>query len=307
MQKLWYPLLGLIILCSYFLLYQAKAQEPIKPKIAFVSNRDGQEDIYTMDEDGQNIRRLTFHISNDRWPSWSPDGHKIAFLTDRDADSVIYVMDENGGDLQKLTLGDTASWSPDGQAIVFGLGQGIYIIYLDRKNIRTLTEEGKNMFPVWSPDGQKIAFVSNRDVERNIYVMDDDGKNIQRLTNWNNGVANHPAWSPDGRKIAFDAYNIGEQSHIYIMNADGTNIQRLTDHPAPDFEPVWLDNRRIIFVSDRDGNNEIYVMDMDGSNLHNLTNNPARDMEPSCWPGYFSKWAVTPKDKLSSAWGRIKQ
>ena len=98
--------------------------------IAFASRRDGNEDIYVMDADGGNVRRLTNHTSQDASPSWSPDGRSIAFFSLRDdnpetaeINPEIYVMDADGGNVRRLTnhiAWDFApSWSPDSRFVVF--------------------------------------------------------------------------------------------------------------------------------------------------------------------------------------------
>jgi len=104
----------------------------------------------------------------------------------------------------------------------------------------------------------RIAFVSRRDGNDKIYVMNVDGTNLIRLTN-DSAIASVPDWSPDGTKIAF-ASNRDGNWEIYVMDADGGNQTRITNHPANDDQPSWSpDGRRIAFRSDRDGNPEIYV------------------------------------------------
>ena len=140
-----------------------------------------------------------------------------------------------------------------------------------------------NFQPSWSPDGRHIAFTSDQDGNFEIYVMEADGTNPQRLTN-NPSNDFQPSWSPDGRHIAFMS-DRDENFEIYVMEADGTNPQRLTNNPSNDFEPSWSpDGRHIAFTSDRDENFEIYVMEADGTNPQRLTNNPADDFRPSWSP-----------------------
>ena len=97
--------------------------------------------------------------------------------------------------------------------------------------------------PSWSPDGTRIVFSSDRKgdwVNYEIYVMDDDGGNLQRLTeNRNNDWS--PSWSPDGKRIAFSSDRKGdfESFEIYVMDADGGNQQNLTNHPRNDGGPAW--------------------------------------------------------------------
>ena len=120
--------------------------------------------------------------------------------------------------------------------------------------------------PVWSPSGLKIAFVSERDNNTEIYVMNADGTAQTRLTN--NAVADtSPAWSPDGKYIAFVSTR-DNNSEIYIMNADGFAQTRVTRNMVYDTYPTWsLDGQLIAYISapTEAAESSIYVMNLDGS------------------------------------------
>jgi pimeloyl-ACP methyl ester carboxylesterase/dipeptidyl aminopeptidase/acylaminoacyl peptidase len=132
-------------------------------------------------------------------------------------------------------------------------------------------------------DGQVIAFTSERDGNSEIYVMNADGSNPQRLTD-DPAYDAWPTWSPDGSRIAFMSDRSGNPD-IYVMDADGSNVRQLTSDPANDIWPEWSpDGRRIAFPSRRDGNFELYVINADGTNLQRLTNTPGHEDFPAWSP-----------------------
>ena len=182
-------------------------------QIVFMSRRDGKPEIYVMDSDGKNLRRLTDNRDNDWWPSWSPDSERIVFVSQR----------------------------PGHFKSKFLITYEIYVMDSDGKNQHRLTENRQNDFyPSWSPDGERIAFEADRkgDFENpEIYVMDADGGNQQKITE-NRRSDYSPAWSPDGKHIVFSSWRDGNPE-IYVMDADGENPQRLTNNPRDDFSPAW--------------------------------------------------------------------
>ena len=299
-------------------------------RIAFHSNRDGNSEIYVMDADGENLQRLTNQPDSDFHPSWSPDGKWIAFLSRRDQvrskhgiGAEIYVMDAGGQNPQRLTDNPhddyCPSWSPDGKQIAFASvrdgNTDIYVIDADGENEQRLTENPLYDYsPSWSPDGERIVFTARRDghykkdfdLTYEIYVIDADGGNEQRLTeNRRNDFS--PSWSPDGKRIAFASDRKADfvNYEIYVMDADGGNEQRLTENRHDDWYPFWSpDGERIAFSSERDGNYEIYVMDADGGNQKNLTNHLEDDYAPA-W--FNSPFSVSLAGKKFTMWGRLKQ
>ena len=314
-------------------------------QIAFVSDRDRNDEIYVMDDDGKNQRNLTNHPSDDYAPSWSPDGTRIVFMSDRDgpvpkggglATFEIYVMDADGGNQQRLTNhprhDGNPAWSPDGKRIAFTSyrdghvhaihgwpTEEIYVMDANGGNPQHLTNDlNDDRYPSWSPDGKRIVFSSERDghfigefeiTSSEIYLMDADGGNQQRLTeNRKNDYA--PSWSPEGTRIVFESDRKGDfiNFEIYVMDADGGNQQRLTENRVDDWSPSWSsDGKRIAFTSDKEGdfkNFEIYVMDADGGNPQNLTNHLRNDVSPA-W--FVPAFAVAPAGKKFTMWGRLKQ
>ncbi len=128
--------------------------------------------------------------------------------------------------------------------------------------------------PSFDFDRDLIAFETQRDGNREIYLMSTDGADFINITN--NGAADgDAAWSPDGTRIAFASTRTGG-TDVYVMDVDGGNVTRLTDDPAVDRHPYWSpDGSRIAFATDRDGNSQIYIMNADGSNPQRISNSSA--------------------------------
>ena len=132
-----------------------------------------------------------------------------------------------------------------------------------------------NYHPAWSNDGSKIVFMSERDGNREIYVMNADGSNQRRLTDHPSADWS-PDWSPDDSQITFMSARDDEEMDVYVMNADGSGVRRITQNAGPDWDPEWSpDGSRIVFMSGQDGNWEIYTMDTDGSDQTRLTETDA--------------------------------
>ncbi len=256
-------------------------------KIAFLTTRDGNGEIYAMNSDGTGQTNLSNNPASESDPNWSPDGTKIVFISNRDGHSQIYLMNADGSgqvNLSNNTYDDVGrpSWSPDGTRIAFmSVRDGnpeIYVMNADGSSQTRLTNNTAfDNEPVWSPDGSKIAFFSDTE----IYIMNDNGSGLVNLTN-NPANDAHPSWSPDGSKIAFYTIRDGNWE-VYVMNADGSSQVNVSNNSsATDISPSWSpDGTKIAFYSDRDGNGEVYVMNADGTGQTSLTNDPADDSQPN--------------------------
>jgi TolB protein len=194
---------------------RCQAQETSTPsqfydsKIAFMSVRDENWEIYTINPDGSELTRLTDHEAKDTFPSWAPDGCSIAFVSDRDGGDQIYVMDPEGSNIQKLT--DTPG---------------------EKKSFS------------WAPDGRAIAFLSSHDGDDQIYVVDPDGINLQKLTD-GPGIRRSFSWSPDGKRLAFVMFS-GKYLHIHILNRKSGKIRKLCKGDLPAWSP---DGSKILLIS----------------------------------------------------------
>ena len=291
-------------------------------RIFFSSNRDGDWDIYSMDENGDNVVQLTDHPATDRFPGCSPGGRRIAFISDRGVTHDLYVMDSDGKNVVRLTqdnfLEGPPSWSPDGTRFAFAYARfavgnwEIYVMDADGNNLINLTNhKWQDVRPSWSPDGSKIAFASYRDCGFNtpehIFVMNADGQGRRNLTG-DTGLTNNrfPTWSSDGRKIAFDSRQLLGGVDIYVITAEGKNLKQLTQEGNNRMPVYSLDGTKIAFVSNRDGHDNIYLMEANGRNAVKLTRTPrgADNRSPS-WPQ--GALAVNPHGMLPTSWGELKR
>ncbi|HEX7183564.1 MAG TPA: Tol-Pal system beta propeller repeat protein TolB [Thermoanaerobaculia bacterium] len=254
--------------------------------IAFTSDRTGQKEIFTMDYDGQNQRRVTGHRSTSMSPSWSPGGGEIAYTSFFNGPPGIYIADLASGRKQPVvtsgSLNTTPTFSPDGGRVAFArsVDGNVEIFVADRKggNLRRLTHSNAiDTNPAWSPKGGEIAFTSGRAGNPHIYLMDAEGANQRRLSfdgTYNDGAS----WSPSGDLITFTSRRDG-RFQIVVMNVVTLASRVLTsgagENESPTFSP---DGRKIAYVSRRSGRKQIYVMDLDGGNTRQITSEGNNDM-----------------------------
>ena len=295
------------------------AYASLRTKIAFSSSRDGNYEIYVMDDDGGNQRRVTVHRGVDEYPAWSPDGKKIAFVSNRNNVNKdrrqIWVIGADGRNPTRLTDGvvDThPDWSPDGTKILYDAHLvpeghnlapgGIILMDADGNNKRLLTPNGGQ--PSWSPDGKRIAFISGRNAgdDHHIFVMDVDGQNRLQLTH---DVVHKrfPSWSPDGKRIAYVGENV-----IWVVDSDGENPRQLTGHVAGE-HPAWSpDSKSLAFHSfgkDR-GISGIYTVDVTTGAIDPVQIDPAFfNLDPD-WL-YSDGLSVSPEGSRVTIWGRLKK
>ncbi len=261
--------------------------------IAFVTNRDGNEEIYWMAADGSMQENLTNNRATDGHPSWSPDGSRLAFHSDRqDGDFEIYSMSVNGSELRRLTNSPgwdgQPEWSPNGRYIAFESARNgafeVFIMNSDGSNTYLIPNSTNGGYPTWSPDGSQIAFSMIRDDNRDIYICNLDGGNLRRLTD-NTAEDWMPRWSPDGSYIIYSS-NINGNFDLFRINVDGSNLKQLTFGSSNEWWPVsWSSSReQIAYTVDTYGSWDIFFMSSSGQELLRLTDSSANDLWPACQP-----------------------
>jgi TolB protein len=261
---------------------KAFGEKPIfTSKIVFISDRDGNDEVYLMDYDGANQTRLTFNKVRDYMPAISPDGQKIAFTSYRETVAGLYLMDLEKRKIIPVSTRGTnfaAAFSPDGKKLAFcstmdGNAE-IYIAHLGSEgiqNIKRLTfNEAIDTSPCFSPTGREIAFVSDRGGTPQIYIMDAEGSNVRRVS-FGGTYHDAPSWSPDGERLVYVS-RLDNIFDLYVLNLRTNQIIKLTESNARHESPCWSpDGRHIVFSSNLSGQIQIYSIDYDGTNLRRLT------------------------------------
>jgi TolB protein len=220
------------------------ALDPKSSTFAFSGRIDSPNDgdIYLLDVDGTNLRRLTSAPANEYSPSWSPARDAIVF---RSAPS-----------------SDPAQQGPS----------DIAVVRIADLTVRFLTHDAQlgNWSPAWSPTGEWIAYYSGGPDGPGLYLIHPDGSGRHLILE---GDAEYPSWSPDSRRIVFMSlgFPAGSSSNdydLYVVDVDGRNLQRLTNRPGEDGWPAWSNGGDRIVYTHRDSENapdQLHVMDADGS------------------------------------------
>lgn len=257
-------------------------------RIAYVSTRTGNKEIYVMDWDGNNPLPLTKNGSINLNPDFSPDGREIIFTSYKRGNPDLYRRSLSNTAEVPLSgrkgLNITGSWSPDGSKIALALSKdGDAEIYtLDKSGghpVRLTISPALELYPAWSPDGRQIAFVSDRLGKPQIFVMNADGSEVRRLTTSGSYNVN-PRWSPKGDRITYSRMTNGGFD-IFTIAPDGSSDIQLTNDGNNE-NPSWsADGRFICFVSKRSSGEGVYVMRADGTGLTKVSQGKGAYFQPS--------------------------
>jgi TolB protein len=254
--------------------------------IFFASNRTGagNKEIWMMDADGANQKRVTQFNSISMMPGVSQDGSKIAFTSYAHGNPAIFVFSVDPVRRlpfynQVASMNATPDFTPDGKQIVYsstasGWAQ-IYIANSDGSNLRRISQvRAVEVEPKVNPKtGNEIAFVSGRSGHQQVYRMNMDGANIEKLST-GEGEASNPSWHPDGQMIAY-AWTRGYATgnfNIFTMDVATQKYNQLTHGAGRNENPSWApDGKHIVFASTRSGRSQIWSMLADGTQLQQLT------------------------------------
>jgi Tol biopolymer transport system component len=187
--------------------------------LAFVSDRSGISQIYSMDIDGKNLKQITNLSEGACQPDWSPDGMQLVFISP---------CESIDGPYNKAS---------------------IFRIDADGSGQTLLTKmPGGDYFPAWSPDGKLIAMTSLQENRQHIYVMDSNGDNRVSLSP-TGAVDYQPRWAPDGKRIVFIS-EPGDRSVVFIENIDPVNLHRVEFSTVTDttMSPDWSVDNFILYI-----------------------------------------------------------
>lgn len=259
--------------------------------LLFASTRHSEHaDLYLQHTDGLAVTQLTSDDADDAYPRFSRDGKQIAFASNRAGNWDIYVMEADGSRLRQLTRSPAQelhpTFSPDGTRVVYaslGTRSGQWELWtIDlRTNERRMI--GYGLFPDWSPrtDRDVIAFQKARQRGSRWFsiwtleLVDGEPREVTEVAYSRTSAAVAPTWNAAGTRLAFctikepenapaakkgGSLAKGAREDVWSVNDDGTDRRMLTDGRGVNASPIWGNDGRIYFISDRAGSESIWSM-----------------------------------------------
>ena len=259
-------------------------------RIVFMSDQDGNYNIFSMSLDGSDRQRLTDHIGADQYPEVSPDNQKIAYTADINGVWQIMIMDWNGQNKRQITHNNFRSayptWSHDMKYIYFEASIDgdweIYRINSDGTGQIRLTHNsrGHDWHPNAHPFDNKIIFESGMPGHDNIYIMNGDGTSVYRLFG-NDDRRRVPSISNDSTMVTYTKY-FGNNCEVHYANIQDQNEIRISYNNDADGHSTFSPDDKLIAYEQRSGSQEnIIIYNIETGQTTNITNIPNYDLNPS--------------------------
>lgn len=271
-------------------------------RIAFnMRTADGNKELYVIDADGENLRRLTSNQALSLSPAWHPSGNRIAYSSDKGGESWrVYEIDLDRGTERMLPITRegmfiTPAYAPDGQTLAFsvsgGSQSGLFTYNIDRDCCLAHVSGGPGwdeISPSYSPDGDRVAFNSNRFGvgSPQIMVMSAEGGDPQTVSPYTYGSGGYysaPDWNPLNDLIAFHGRVRRGTYHILVADLDqaGRRIRQLT-WEGNNEDPSWApDGRHLVFIGERRWGRGLMVVDVATGKLRTLL--ASREVDVPSW------------------------
>lgn len=257
-------------------------------KLVFKSNRDGNDNIYSINLDGSDWQRLTDHKGADLYPEVSPDGKKIAYTSDINGIWQIVIMDWNGQNKRQITHNDFRSaypsWSYDMKYIYFEAyldgDWELYCIKSDGTGQRRLTHnrEGHDWHPSGHPFDSKIIFESGMPGHDDIYIMNHNGSAVSRIFK-SHQRRRTPDLSSDSTKITYTRY-FGDNSEVYYADIRDQNEIRITYNGDWDGHPMFSPDGKLIVYEEKSGRKyDLIIFNIGTGGKTNITNTGHNDID----------------------------
>jgi len=247
-----------VVMCAIALWLSGRLNQdlPVLDQIAgelvFMSDRDGDWDIYRLDAVGELHNLTTESDGHDYYPFFTFDGEHIGMFSATNSGVTPARVDVNGSGYETQRVFDAM--------------------------LTVLADGQTDWDPVWSPGGDRVAWtklVLGLPPQVDLFVADVNGDNRIQLTD-DAALDGIHAWSPDGTQLIYESDADGGLNNTYVVTIADRQITRLTDHAIDDYAPFWsTDGSRILVIfsfakQERDGVLEMHVMDADGGDLRPL-------------------------------------
>ncbi|MCX7776486.1 MAG: NBR1-Ig-like domain-containing protein [Armatimonadetes bacterium] len=238
-------------------------------RLAFVSGRDGMNEIWMLDVLTGNLQKLVRCESEGEFASnpslaWHVD--LLAFVSNRFGNIDVWLLELSTGKLRRMTDSPGIDWmpaiSPDGKRIAFVSDRdgadAIWLLDLDGTDkARKLRHNAWE--PAWSPDGRQLAFVAKDDGVSGIWVMDLYERKEKLLL----PDGRSPSWSPDGKWLCA-VRRIGRRYELVIISSDGGTCKAIEAPGENPSSPSWSPKGNMIaYDAMVDGNREIFLLELE--------------------------------------------